>query len=97
MVCEKHIALEVLPTSNVRISYYHSYAEHHTHRWLDDKATYRPVVVMGSDDPGIFATNIFNEYAHVFMSMKDKRVHAHHAINKIRELVGHSQNYGFES
>lgn len=95
MVCEKHIALEVLPTSNVRISYYHSYAEHHTHRWLDDKATYRPVVVMGSDDPGIFATNIFNEYAHVFMSMKDKRVHAHHAINKIRELVGHSQNYGF--
>jgi hypothetical protein len=60
-----------------------------------DKATYRPVVVMGSDDPGIFSTNIFNEYAHVFMSMKDKRVHAHHAINKIRELVGHSQNYGF--
>ncbi len=72
MVCEKHIALEVLPTSNVRISYYHSYAEHHIHRWLDDKATYRPVVVMGSDDPGIFSTNIFNEYAHVFMSMKDK-------------------------
>lgn len=95
IACEKHIALEVLPTSNVRISYYHSYAEHHIHRWLDDKAAYRPIVVMGSDDPGIFSTNIFNEYAHVFISANKQSNNSYDSISKIKELVGNSKSYGF--
>ncbi|MBY3258828.1 hypothetical protein HFO09_30465 [Rhizobium laguerreae] len=60
------IALEALPTSNIRISVYQTMAEHHIFRWLGlagPALNNRPTVVIGSDDPGIFCTNIRNEYA----------------------------------
>ena len=62
------IAIEALPTSNIRISYYESYSEHHIHRWLSADSHIRPTVVFGTDDPGIFSTNLYNELAHVLIS-----------------------------
>lgn len=50
---------------------------------------------MGSDDPGIFSTNIFNEYAHVFISANKQSNNSYDSISKIKELVGNSKNYGF--
>lgn len=97
MCCQKHIVLEVLPTSNVRISYYRRYAEHHIHRWLHPDAPNRPAVVMGSDDLGIFSTNIFNEYAHVFISAKNKRsVGSSDSVQLVRELVDNGKSFGFQ-
>ena len=57
------IVVETLPTSNLRISFYQSMAEHHVFRWLgyDDPAERIPVIV-GSDDPGIFNTCLRLEY-----------------------------------
>lgn len=62
------VALETLPTSNLRISFYDAMEEHHLFRWLGlvgPKLEHRPTVVVGSDDPGIFATSLKNEYAAV--------------------------------
>ena len=66
LVNERGVALETLPTSNLRISFYNEMAEHHLFRWLGLRGptiTNRPTVCVGSDDPGIFATNLKNEYA----------------------------------
>ena len=65
-VKRRGLALETLPTSNLRISFYDSMEEHHLFRWLGldgPKLRNRPTVVVGSDDPGIFATSLKNEYA----------------------------------
>lgn len=61
---EKDIIIEVLPTSNVRIGAYFDLTEHHIWKWLEKKPELK--LVIGSDDTGIFATNIYNEYAHIF-------------------------------
>lgn len=63
------IAIETLPSSNVRISIHKAYEDHHVRQWLglDGKSSGKCVsVVVGSDDPGIFATGLRMEYAHLF-------------------------------
>jgi adenosine deaminase len=65
---ERRIAIETLPSSNVRISIHENYEEHHAVYWLGagKKRVPFPVrVVVGSDDPGIFATSLRTEYAHL--------------------------------
>ncbi|MGX9981603.1 amidohydrolase family protein [Methylobacterium fujisawaense] len=65
-VKRRGLALETLPTSNLRISFYEIIEEHHLFRWLglaDPDLRNRPTVVVGSGDPGIFATSLKNEYA----------------------------------
>ncbi|MBB3938258.1 hypothetical protein [Aureimonas phyllosphaerae] len=66
LVNNRGVALETLPTSNLRISFYDEMAEHHLYRWLGlvgPVIVNRPTICVGSDDPGIFATNLRNEYA----------------------------------
>lgn len=63
------VAIETLPTSNVRISIYHDHREHHLFRWLGlsgEPLRNLPTVCVGSDDTGIFATSLRNEYAAVW-------------------------------
>lgn len=69
---KRRLVLEALPTSNVRISFYNSHREHHILRWLgiSGKAAGVPVV-LGSDDPGIFATNMRNEYSHLLRELDE--------------------------
>jgi hypothetical protein len=62
------IAIETLPTSNVRISAYRRFSEHHLFRWLgltDNGFPTVPSICIGSDDTGIFATSLRNEYASI--------------------------------
>lgn len=92
----KHIAIETLPTSNVRISYYKKYCEHHLARWLglvnsDDP---KPNVVVGSDDTGIFMTNLRNEYAHIFQTLIEKSDYET-ALQKINYLNITSKSFTF--
>ena len=64
---DKGIAIETLPTSNLRISHYCRFEQHHIFRWMGcsmvDELSSLPKVCLGSDDPGIFATNLQIEYA----------------------------------
>ncbi len=96
IICHRQIALEILPTSNLRISYYKDYAEHHVYRWLKEGAINRPAVIMGSDDPGIFSTNTFNEYAHVFINAKKHEpANSSDPIKIIRTLIDNGRDFGF--
>lgn len=68
----KNILVEVLPTSNVRISHYASTDEHHVMRWLDPhNSRPAPQVVIGTDDPGIFSTTLRNEYSFILNKLQD--------------------------
>lgn len=73
---KRNVAIETLPTSNVRISFYEEYRQHHLFRWLGVAPhpaglpdTVRPTVCVGSDDAGIFSTNLRNEYAHINLTL----------------------------
>ncbi len=66
------VAIETLPSSNVSISFYERYSEHHLFRWLGlsgEKFSEVPDVCVGSDDTGIFATSLHNEYALLFETL----------------------------
>ena len=59
------IRIKDMPASNLCISAYADYAEHHALRWLMDDTRPRPMFALGSDDPGVFHTSIRNEYLHL--------------------------------
>lgn len=65
------IIIETLPTSNVRIGFHKDFSTYHLKNWIQWKMKgYKiPPIVLGSDDTGIFATNIYNEYANVFSAL----------------------------
>ncbi|MCD8079456.1 MAG: hypothetical protein LUF04_03310 [Bacteroides sp.] len=91
---DKGIIIETLPTSNTRISIYETSREHHLQRWLseDRKGNY-PKIVVGTDDPGVFSTNIYNEYAHVYTLLESS---GNPNTDKImEELYTNSFTYGF--
>jgi len=70
---EQHLAIETLPSSNVRISIHQKFEDHHSLNWLGigARSLSPPVeVVVGSDDPGIFATSLRMEYAHLMRALR---------------------------
>ena len=76
LVHDRRVAIETLPSSNVRISIHDSYEDHHAGVWLGvgRKCADVPVdVVVGSDDPGIFATGLRNEYSHLLRMLESRR------------------------
>lgn len=80
---ERNIAIETLPSSNVRISVHNRYEDHHARYWLglDKRPAEKAVsVVIGSDDPGIFATALRTEYAHLLRTFN---VRADTDMNKL--------------
>lgn len=94
LIVERHVVLETLPTSNVRISYYQHIYEHHIFRWLGIEGNSLPgdspmTVVLGSDDPGIFATDMRNEFYHLVSALVTyfgySEAHALDIIAKINE------------
>ena len=96
-VSKKGIVIEALPTSNLRISYYNSIDEYHIGRWTnnDCMAVAMPAVVIGSDDPGIFMTNIYNEYARVYNYFNDSSVSAVKRLDIMKTIRESSEIYKF--
>lgn len=97
-ILKREIVLEVLPTSNVRISFYKDYAEHHIWRWLglDGMNSEELPIVLGTDDAGIFATNIRNEYSHIYNNLiNEKGLSPAKAIDVIGRIHKNSQVYAF--
>ena len=86
IVRDRKIALETLPTSNIRIGIYKNHAEHHLRKWLDEGLD----VIIGSDDAGIFATNIYNEYAHAWLSQSIRK-------KQLERLTANAEHYVFHN
>ena len=82
----KVVAVESKPTSNVRISLYDDYSEHHIFRWLEVNSS-TPIVCLDSDDPGIFAINIRNEFSHIFLELLNKNKTRKEAMDIIKHIA----------
>lgn len=99
LVNGRGVALETLPTSNLRISFYDGMAEHHLYRWLglcEPTITNRPTVCVGSDDPGIFATNLRNEYAAIGSVLRHRfKLTASEAAARLEQLNANGRVHRF--
>jgi hypothetical protein len=100
----RKIAIETLPTSNVRIGHYDYYRQHHLFRWLGiPKAGYRkgepmPTVCVGTDDTGIFATNLRNEYCHIVGTLEKYYEYSHADATVVaRRLNQNGRVYAFNN
>jgi len=94
----KGVAIESLFSSNVRVSFYKRYQEHHLFRWLGlaRETDPCPAVVLGSDDTGIFMTNIRNEYSYVYLVLCE-RAGATKAMQLIEALWKNAEAYRFKA
>ena len=97
----KGIVIETLPTSNVRISYYKNLGEYHLSRWIcnNTENVLIPPVVLGTDDPGIFSTNIYNEFAKAYLHLEASQslsiTSVSDRILKISGIHNNSRIYNF--
>lgn len=91
--------IKIIESENISIIlyFYKDYSEHHIKRWLglNNKNDPMPSVVLGSDDPGIFATNLKNEYCHVFQ-MIEREHGTKEAENCLHYLQLNSEKFAFK-
>lgn len=95
---QKQIVIETLPTSNVIIGHHHGFSTYHLYNWYrwGKEGIMVPSIVVGTDDAGIFATNIYNEYCHIYcMLVFDKGLSPYEAMEYIERLVHNAKVYVF--
>lgn len=95
----KEIVIETLPTSNVRIGFHKDFRTYHLWNWIKwrKEGNSIPPIVVGSDDTGIFATNIYNEYANIYcFLLNDKKLPHYEIMEIIKRLDDDSHLYRFE-
>lgn len=95
---QKEIAIETLPTSNVRIGHHHTYETYHLWRWWKwhKEGKSIPPIVVGTDDAGIFATNIYNEFANIYCHLTYQCGVPHiEAMRLLEQLDKNGQIYNF--
>ena len=95
---KREIVNEALPTSNLRIGYHRdlrSYQLFNWYKWkLDGNSI--PPIVLGTDDPGIFQTNIYNEYAMIYCYLVYKKgLTRSDVIKFMQEIHDNSRIYAF--
>lgn len=100
LVAVRDVVIETLPVSNLRIGQICRIQSHHVLRWLQvegHKVDGDSVmnICMGSDDPGIFATDLKNEYYHLYMCLRNANVPAHQAIEYLRRVNDNGRAYAF--
>ena len=96
---KKEIVIETLPTSNVRIGHHTNYSTYHLWNWIkwEKEGKDIPPIVAGTDDTGIFATNIYNEYANIYCYLtQEGKVTHNEAMKIIERLDKNGQIYRFE-
>lgn len=96
---EKEIVIETLPTSNVRISYHRDFSTYHLGTWLrwENEGLPIPPIVVGSDDTGIFATNIYNEYGNIYYYLVNYLKYSHSkAMITLKTFEDNARVYRFE-
>ncbi|KAA0570263.1 hypothetical protein [Azospirillum sp. Sh1] len=93
---ERNVVIETLPTSNVRISFYRTFKEHHAFRWLGlEPGGQSPSVSVGSDDPGIFACSLRGEFMHLYREMLRLTGSEREAIARLDHLNETGRIYRF--
>lgn len=95
---KREIVIEALPTSNLRIGYHRNLKSYQLFNWykwkLDGNSI--PPIVLGTDDPGIFQTNIYNEYSMLYCYLVyEKGVTRSDVIKFIQDIHNNSRIYAF--
>ncbi|ELM3749514.1 hypothetical protein ACET96_09860 [Aeromonas dhakensis] len=102
LLSERKVIIETLPTSNVRISHYSSMKDHHIFRWMQIpsrkiEGDYPMLISLGSDDPGIFATDLRNEFYHIFSILVcEFKYSPSQALTMISEINENGRVYRFD-
>lgn len=100
MLTEKGIVVETLPTSNLRISQYKEMGQHHSLRWLGvgkHPGDSELLVVLGTDDPGVFNTCIKAEFYHLFSSLCKRGLSRQEALEKLIRVNECGNRYAFRA
>lgn len=95
---DRQVVIETLPTSNVMIGHHHDFSTYHLYNWYrwGKQGLKIPAIVVGTDDSGIFATNIYNEYCHIYCQLVfDKGLTPQEAMTFIRQLSHNAEVYRF--
>ena len=82
----------------MRIGYYKNYKAYHLNNWISRKDGVPEIfdIVVGTDDTGIFATNIFNEYANIYeYLLKSKKYDEEEIKLIIEKLVENGKRFRF--
>ncbi len=100
-VVAQDVIIETLPTSNVRISQYQHVRQHHSLRWMGidghKMAGDAPLLVaLGSDDPGIFATDMRSEFYHLYSVLRfDENMRDVDALAAVAQVNERGKIYRF--
>lgn len=89
---ENKIAIESMITSNTRISFYKNFKEHHILSWLQNPNA--PDIVLASDDPGIFNTNLYLEFFLLSQILDDTNLDKESII---KQLLLNAEKYHFSN
>ncbi|MDX8128069.1 hypothetical protein QLH52_12310 [Methylomonas sp. OY6] len=99
-VARRRVLIETLPSSNVRISQYQNFGEHHSLRWMgvpgfkqDGDAAI--MVTLGSDDPGIFAGDLRGEFYQLYAVLREHGYNDRDALGFLAPLNERGREYRF--
>lgn len=95
---QREIVIETLPTSNVIIGNHHDFSTYHIYNWYQWKKDGKslPPIVVGTDDVGIFATNIYNEYSNIYCQfLYNKGRNSDEIVTFLKELDANARHYAF--
>lgn len=96
IIVERRVVIETLPTSNVRISFYKDFSEHHVLRWLGlGPDGHQPAVSVGTDDPGIFACTLRGEFMHLYREVRKRTTSDREAMERLDHLNETGRIYRF--
>lgn len=99
-VKERRVLIETLPSSNVRISQYERFEEHHVFRWMClpeflHEGDPEIMVSLGSDDPGIFSGELAGEFYQLYAVLRGFGLTDKEALYRVAELNERGREYRF--
>lgn len=99
-VAKRRVLIETLPSSNVRISQYQDFGEHHSLRWMGvpgfkQEGDPTIMVTLGSDDPGIFAGDLRGEFYQLYAVLRGNGFNDREALGFLTPLNERGREYRF--
>lgn len=99
-VSDRGVLIETLPSSNVRISQYHSAHEHHSLRWMRvpghlEEGDPEIMICLGSDDPGIFAGDLETEFYLLYSTLRQAGLDDSESMQRLGAMNERGRIYRF--
>ena len=99
-VAERDVIIETLPSSNVRISLYQNFSEHHSLRWMRVPGFVQegdpPIMTsLGSDDPGIFAGDLNSQFYQLYAVLRNQGISDADALTYLSTINERGRQYRF--